>query len=261
MKPVMSAGTSQDQQIEELRARRMSFWKHLEELRQRLMRAVIGLVVASGAGLIFTNRMLEILLSPMGDHRPVALHPTESIVVYFRVALILGLVLAMPYILYQLLAYILPGLTRNEQHILLLSVVAIGIFFALGVAFAGGVMVPLAVGYLQGFLSDLVQPTYSVDGYVSFVTTVMLTSGIVFETPLVLALLARLGLVTSKKLAKGRRLALVAIAAIAAAVTPTPDAFNMLLVMAPLLVLYEVGIILARFAERARSRALAVAGV
>jgi sec-independent protein translocase protein TatC len=239
----------------------MAFWGHLEELRKRLMRAVIGLVVGTAISLIFTRQALSWLLIPLENARPVALHPTESIVIYFRVAIMLGLVLSMPYILYQIIAYIVPALERRERRILYTSVMGIGFFFALGVAFAGSVMVPLAVGYLEGFLSDIVEPTYSIDGYVSFVTTIMISSGVVFETPLVLALLARLGLVTSKKLAKGRRFALLGIAIIAAVITPTPDAFNMLLVMAPLTVLYEVGIVFAWFAGRARQKALVAAEV
>jgi len=256
----MSAKLSSSPSLADRRQRRMAFWQHLEDLRQRLLRVVIGLVAASGVGLIFADRVLRWLLLPMGNYRPVALHPTESIVVYFRVGVMLGLVLAMPYILYQLLAFVVPGLTWNERRILLTAVAAAGAFFALGVAFAGGVMAPLAITYLRGFMSDLVQPTYSIDDYVSFVTTLLISSGLVFETPLILALLARLGIVTARQLAKGRRFALVAIAMLAAAITPTPDAFNMLLVMAPLLVLYEVGIGLAWLAGRARQRALAAAG-
>jgi sec-independent protein translocase protein TatC len=252
------SSTSENREAHE---KRMRFWAHLEELRQRLMRVVIALVVGTGVSLFFVNQALLFLLSPMGDLRPVALHPTESIVVYFRVALLAGVVLSMPYILYQFLGFIVPGLTKDERRILLTSVFGIGFFFALGVVFAGGVMLPLAIGYLQNFMDELVQPTYSIEGYISFVTTVMFSSGMIFETPLLLALLARLGLVTSKQLSKGRRYALLAIAIIAAIITPTPDVFNMLLVMAPLLVLYELGIVLAWFAGRARQKSLAEIGV
>ncbi|MFC1936310.1 twin-arginine translocase subunit TatC [Chloroflexota bacterium] len=239
--------------------RQMNFWQHLEELRVRLRRAVIGVVIGTVIGAIFTNQMLEILLLPMGDVVPVALHPTESFVVYFRVALLGGVVVAMPYILFQILAFLVPGLTRGERSALFLSLLAISLFFALGVGFSGLVMVPLAVKYLSGFLSDVVQPTYSIDSYISFVTTLMFSTGLVFETPLLMALIARIGLITSKQLAQGRRYALLIIAVLAAVITPTPDAFNMMIVMAPLLVLYEVGIVLAWFSGRARAKALMAA--
>lgn len=257
--------TDQKQKQDELkkarRERQMQFWAHIEEFRTRLWRVIIGLLVTFSISLVFTEQTLQILLSYMSAVKPVALHPTESIVVYFRVAMLLGLVLVMPYLLYQLLAFFLPGLNRSERRVLLLSVFGLGFFFALGVAFATFVMIPLAVGYLQGFMSDLVQPTYSIDGYISFVTTIMFSAGIIFETPLLLALIARMGLVTAKQLSKGRRVALVSIAVLAAVVTPTPDAFNMLLVMAPLVVLYEVGIFLAWLAERARRKALTMEAV
>lgn len=256
----MTADTNEKRR-EDLRQRRMAFWSHLEELRKRLLRAVIGLIIAAGASLLITPQVMRLLLSPMGELRPVALHPTESFVVYFRVGMLLGLMFAMPYILFQLLAFIVPALTRGERRALYSGIVGISLFFALGVAFAAFVLVPLAVGYLKGFMDDLVQPTYSVSEYISFVTTLMLSCGIVFETPLALALAARLGFVTARQLAKGRRWALLAIAAVSAAITPTPDAFNMLLVMAPLLVLYEVGIGMAWLAERKRRRTLALAGV
>ncbi len=237
-------------------AQRMKFWEHVEEFRHRLFKVIIGLVIAFGISLAFTNRALDFLLSQMSSVQPIAIHPTETIVVYFRVAMILGFVLAMPYILYQVLGFFTPGMTRKERGILLSWVIGIGFFFAVGVAFAGMVMIPLAVTYLQGFMSDLVQQTYSIDGYISFVTTIMFSAGMIFQTPLLLALIARLGLVTTKQLSKSRRFALVGIAVLAALVTPTPDAFNMMLVMVPLLVLYELGIVLAWFAERARRKAL-----
>ena len=240
---------------------RMKFWEHVEEFRSRLLRVVIALVVAFGISLAFTNQALDFLLFQMSSVKPIALHPTETIVVYFRVAMILGFVLAMPYILYQVLGFFTPAMTRKERRILLSSVIGIGFFFALGIAFAGMVMIPLAVTYLQGFMSELVEQTYSIDGYISFVTTIMFSAGIIFETPLLLALIARLGLVTTKQLSKSRRYALVGIAILAALVTPTPDAFNMMLVMIPLLVLYELGIVLAWFAERARRKALIMEAV
>jgi sec-independent protein translocase protein TatC len=237
------------------RLRQMTFWSHVEELRKRLGRSVIGVLAGTAIGAVFAKQAMALFLSPIEHVQAVALHPTESFVVYFRVAILLGIVIAMPYLVYQFMAFFVPALKKNERRILFVSVVAIGAFFATGVVFAGFVMVPLAVGYLSGFLADVVEPTYSIDGYISFVTTIMLSTGLVFQTPLVLALAARLGLVTSKQLSKNRRYALLVIALLAAVITPTPDAFNMMIVMAPLLVLYELGIFLAWLAGKARARA------
>jgi len=257
----MTDEATREQLHEDRRLRRMSFWKHLDEFRRRLMRVVVVVVAGSFVGLIFTRQVIAFLLLPLGDITAVALHPTESIVSYFRVALMIGIVIGMPYLVYQLLAFIAPGLNRSERGILIRSVISIGIFFFIGVVFAGAVIIPLAVGYLSQFLDEMVVPTYSIEGYISFVTSIMISTGLVFETPLVMALLARLGLVTSKTLARRRRVALLGIAVLAAVITPTPDAFNMLLVMGPLLLLYELGIFFAWNAERARRKALAASSV
>ncbi|MBT3239526.1 MAG: twin-arginine translocase subunit TatC [Chloroflexi bacterium] len=246
---------------EKRRLRMMSFWKHLEEFRKTLTRIVIGVVIGTVIAVFFTNDALGLIIQPLDGIKPVALHPTESFVVYFRVALILGVVVSMPWIVLQLFAYFIPAMTKSERRIMIASVFAIGVFFALGVAFSAMVMVPLAVGYLSKFNAELVQHTYSIDSYTSFVVAMMFSVGLVFETPLVLALLARLGVVTSRVLAKSRRYAMLIFAILAAVITPTPDAFNMLITMAPLLVLYELGIILAWFAGRARKKALATAGI
>lgn len=135
---------------------------------------------------------------------------------------------------------------------MLLLIPAASVSFAVGVLFAALVLLPLAVRYLQGFLSDVVAQTWSLSSYISFVTTFLLAMGIVFETPLVVYFLARVGIVTPAFLAHYRRYAIVLLAVIAAIITPTPDPFNMMLVMVPLLFLYELGVLLARVAVRRR---------
>jgi len=149
-------------------------------------------------------------------------------------------------------AFVVPGLTPKERRYLYTIVPAAALLFALGVAFSSLVMLPFTLSYLQSFLSDLIEPNYSIDFYISFVTNFVLYVGLSFETPLVIAGLARLGVVSPAGLRKGRRYAIVIVAIVAAVITPTPDPFNMTLVMLPLLLLYEVGILLARFTYRPR---------
>ncbi len=224
----------------------MTILEHLAELRTRLVRATIALVVTTLISVFFTPKLLEFLTRPMGDRHPVALHPTETIIIYFKVALISGLVLAMPVIVYELLMFAMPGLTPKEKKFVLVIVPAASVLYALGVAFAGLVMLPFAIKYLQGFLSSVITPTYSIDKYISFVTTILFWTGVIFETPLIMAFLARMGVISPKQLSGGRRYAIVLIAIIAAVITPTPDPVNMSIVMVPLILLYEFGIILAR---------------
>lgn len=234
----------------------LTILEHLEELRSRLIKAGLALIAGTVLSLAFTRYLLEILIRPMGGKTPVALRPTESILIYFKIALVAGVVIAMPVILYQLVAFIVPGLTRKERRFLYVLLPAGTFLYAVGVAFAGLIMLPVAVRYLQGFLADLIAPTYSIDYYISFVTTLLFWTGVVFETPLVIAFLARLGVVTPQFLSRNRKYAIILIAILAAVITPTPDPFNMSIVMVPLLVLYEVGVLLARLTYRPRTPAL-----
>ncbi|NLE75138.1 MAG: twin-arginine translocase subunit TatC [Chloroflexi bacterium] len=231
----------------------LTIMEHLEELRSRIVKAGIALIVCTMLSLTFTRYLLELLIQPMGDRSPVALRPTETIIIYFKIALISGLVFAMPFILYQMARFVMPGLTGKERRYLFVLVPAGTLLFATGVAFAGLVTLPFAIKYLQGFLADLVAPTYSIDYYISFVTTILFWIGLVFEMPLIIAFLARLGIVSPKFLSKNRKFALLIIAVLAAMITPTPDPFNMTLVMLPLFGLYEVGVLLARLTYQPRT--------
>ncbi len=239
-------------EVEQVDENRQTVWEHLAELRTRLIRAGIALLVGILVGLVFTRPFLELLVSPLGENRPQSLRPAENIMVYFKVDIILGLVIAMPVIIYQIFAFVRPGLTAKERRYLYIVSAAAAGLFGLGVAFASFVMLPFTLGYLQTFLSDLIEPSYSIDYYISFVTHFVFYVGLSFETPLIIAALARLGIVNPTQLRKGRRYAIVIIAIVAAIITPTPDPFNMTLVMLPLLVLYELGIFLARFTYRPR---------
>jgi len=226
----------------------MTLLEHLEELRDCLVKAAIALGVATLVGLIFTRRALELLLAPTGGNQPIALHPTENIVIYFKVALILGLVLAMPVIIYEFIRFVAPGLTPQEKRYLYILIPGATVSFATGVAFAGLVMLPFSIRYLQGFMSDLIKPSYSIGRYISFVTSLLLWVGLSFESPLLIFFLAKLGVIKVQTLTRNRKYAILIVAIIAAVITPTPDPFNMLIVMAPLILLYEIGVLLARLA-------------
>jgi sec-independent protein translocase protein TatC len=230
----------------------MSIIEHLEELRERLIKSMAAIVVATFISLAFTRQFLKILIAPMGGAKPQILHPTEGIVMYFKVALIGGLILAMPVIVYQTARFVVPGLTDAERRYLIILIPGATFLFAAGVAFASFVMLPFALPFLQSFGSEFATPGYTLDYYISFVTTFVFWIGIIFETPLVIAFLARLGIVSPTQLARFRKYSIVVNAIIAAVVTPTPDPFNMLLVMAPLLILYEFGVLLARLVYRPR---------
>jgi len=226
----------------------MTVVEHLEELRERLLKSAIALAGTTLLSLLFASRFLKMLIAPAGDIKPIFLRPTEGLILYMRVAFVSGVALAMPVILYQAIRFILPGLKADERRHLYILLPGATLLFLLGVAFAYFAMLPFALRYLLKFGSDIAEAKWAVGEYVSFVTNLMFWMGVVFETPLLVFFLAKLGIVTPKMLSRSRKYAVLATAVLAAVITPTPDPFNMLLLMAPLLLLYEFGILLARLA-------------
>ncbi len=228
----------------------MGILQHIEELRQRLIRAIIALVVGIAVGTFLTPLTLETLTKPTKELgiELQALRPTESTAVFFKVSIVIGVVIAMPIIVYQLFLFAAPGLDSREKRYVLIGAPLAALSFAAGVVFAAYVLLPAALPFLTGFLSSIVKNQYSVDYYISFVSNIMVWAGLVFETPLVMYFLAKLGVVDHQGFAKARRLVVIGAAAGAAIITPTTDPFNMMLVMVPFMLLYEFGILLARFA-------------
>ncbi len=231
------------------RDREMTIIEHLEELRERLIKALLALAATTVLSLTFASRFLQFLIAPSGI-KPVFLRPTEMLLTHFRVALLSGVALAMPVIVYQAVRFVWPGLRGNERTHLAVIVPGATISFVLGVAFTYSVLLPYALRYLLSFGGDLVEAKWAIAEYVTFVTTLLFWAGVIFETPLTLFFLARLRIITPQFLSQNRRYAILIIAVIAAVITPTPDPFNMGLVMVPLLFMYEVGILLAKLAYR-----------
>ena len=231
----------------------MSLLEHLIELKDHLVRIAIALVVCSAGTFVLAKKILEWLLLPMnayeGQYSIIATRPTTTIGLFMKISLFSGGIVAMPYIVYQLLHFIIPGLTGREKRALIWIIPGATIFFLTGAAFAYFVMVPAAIPFLLGFWSDLIEQNWMVDEYIPFVTGLVIRVGVSFETPLIMAFLSRLGVVTAKQLLSVWKFAVVGIAILAAFITPTPDPFNMGLVMAPLTSLYFFGILLARIAQ------------
>lgn len=228
--------------------RQFTIIEHLEELRGRLMKSAIALTVTTLFSFIFAKQFLQLLVAPMGETPPVSSSPTTTIVVFTKVALISGVALAMPVLVYQLISFIVPGLKPQEKRYLYFVVPGATISFVAGLAFAYFVMLPTAIPFLKGFLSDLIHPNWFIDKYISFITSLLFWVGLSFETPLLIFFLAKLGIVTPAVLSRNRKYAILVIAVLAAIITPTPDPFNMILVMGPLILLYEIGILLAKLA-------------
>lgn len=227
----------------------MTFLSHLNELRVRFTRAAIALVIGTAISFPLARPVLQYLQLPYGE-RFQALDPTATVVSYFRVAVLMGAIMAIPIITYQLLMFILPGLTTKEKRRILAALPAITLLFLIGAIFSWLVLIPPALDFLQNFQSDIFRAEWTADGYLGFVTALVFWMGVAFETPLVFFVLSLLGLVTAKVLLKNWRVAIVGSGIAAAFITPTIDPVNMFLVMGPLMVLYAISIILVLIGRR-----------
>jgi sec-independent protein translocase protein TatC len=199
------------------------------------------------------RRILDFLTEPVGGIQTLrAIEVTESIGAFMRVSLLSGLALAIPYILFEIFLFINPALRSNERKMVIVLLPVGTLLFVGGLAFAYFVMLPAALPFLLNFMG--IQAELRPSSYIQFVTSVMFWLGVAFEFPLIIYLLAVVGVVNSRMLWGAWRIAIVAIAVLSAAITPTIDPVNMGLVMAPMTVLYFLSIGLAAIAERGRQR-------
>lgn len=227
---------------------RMPLLAHLRELRTRLIYSVGAVVAGLLLSSVFASRAMEGLTALCRRCDFIVTRPTESFTSYFRTALVLGLVVATPVVIYQAAAFVLPALHRNERRYLYLMVPGAAALFALGMAFAYWIVLPRSIDFLAGFLFGLARPAWSLGNYIAFVTNLMFVIGLAFQTPVVVFVLTKVGLLSVDRMKRYRRHAVLVIAVAAAVLTPTPDPFTMFFVMLPMMVLYELGILLARFA-------------
>ncbi len=228
----------------------MTLLDHLRELRDRLFKAVIALCIGAAVGLAFSERIIQILLEPYGQDQLLVISPTSSLTNVFTVSLTVGAILALPFILYQLLAFIFPGLLPKEKKWILLGLPFGFVLFVLGASFAFFVMLPAAVAFLTGIFPTVFKYDLTPDEYIPFVAGVMFWMGVAFEMPLIIFILAKANVISASVLQKHWRWAVVIIAVIAALITPTPDPINMSIVMVPLLLLYVFSILMAKLARR-----------
>ncbi len=221
--------------------KQLSLVGHLEELRYRLLVSLITVGVCFAALYPFSETLLTLVHVPIQNEQLYMLSPAEAFVVHLKLAIFGAIVVSVPMLLYQLWAFVAPGLYANEkQYALPFVLVATG-FFMLGGLFAYFVMLPVALKFLIGFGGSLIQPMISVTNYVSFVTTMMLVFGAVFELPVILVFLAKMGVVTPAYLRAFRKYAIVGAFIIGAVLTP-PDVVSQVMLAGPLLVLYELSI-------------------
>jgi len=227
--------------------------EHLGALRKHLTRMLIALVIGIAICATFTTNIIDFLSKPIGGINTLqAIDVTESVGVFMRVALFAGFALALPYIAFELWLFAAPGLHARARQMGLVGIPLTLIFFMGGILFSYYLLLPTALPFLLTFMGIHTIPRVS--SYVNFVTSLLFWIGIAFEFPLVIYVLSLMGFVKPAFLAKQWRIAVVLIAILAAAITPTVDPVNMALVMAPMILLYFLSIGLSQMAVLGRRR-------
>lgn len=241
-----------------MRDHELTLAQHLSELRRRVLFSLAALLISSAVSFVFFRQLIELLVRPARDLNGVSegqlifTEVTEMLTISVKVSLVAGFVLAFPVILYQVIMFATPGLTDKERRYLIAFLPGALLTFAAGVAFAYFVLTPPALHFLITFGDDVATPLIRVSNIVNLMLRLLFWMGVAFETPLVMYLLAQLGTATARTFSRFRRYWVVIAFILAAIITPTFDPLNQALVAVPLLVLYEVGILLARLSGRGR---------
>jgi sec-independent protein translocase protein TatC len=230
----------------------MSLMDHLEELRRRVLRSLLALLIAAAGCLVVARQLVRLLEVPAVGMRFLQLAPGEFLFVTIKVAGYSGLTIALPYILYELLAFVLPGLTRRERRLVAPAVAASAVLFLAGLAFAWWALVPAALRFLVSYGADVVEPIWSIERYLDFVLLLMLATGLAFQLPVLQLLLGALGLIRADTMLSAWRWVVLGAALAGAVLTPSTDPVTMLLLTGAITALFLIGVGLVALTERLR---------
>src|SRR6266567_4181276 len=228
-----------------------TFISHLVELRSRLLKSIIAIVVALVCLFPWAKEIYAVLAAPLLKALPVgatmiATDVTGTFLVPLKVTLMAAFLIALPYVLYQMWAFVAPGLYHHEKRLALPVIISSVVFFALGMSFAYFAVFPIAFGFFANYAPAGVQMMTDIDKYLSFVLTMFIAFGITFEVPVVVIVLVRLGVVSLEKLRAIRGYVIVGAFVVGAIFTP-PDVLSQVMLAVPLWLLYELGLLVARF--------------
>jgi len=235
----------------------MSFLEHLDELRKRIIYSVIGILIGCiliGLKIDFVIENIFLRPALQSGLKLQNLQPFGQPFLYFKVITIGGIILALPFVLYQIWKFVAPGLYPNEKKWVRLITFFTALCFFCGVAFAYFAMIPVMLNFSAQFGTEFIENKFDINYYFGFVSMMVLIMGLVFEMPMVSFILSRFGILTSKFLRKYRRHSIILILILAAVLTPTPDPINQLIFAIPLFVLFEVSILITALTERRRNK-------
>jgi sec-independent protein translocase protein TatC len=230
-----------------------TIWAHLNELRKRLVICLIAVAAGTIISFAFADQLFQLLVWPAKGIHLIFIEVTEMLGTYMQVCLVAGIILAMPVLVYQLIAFVAPALTPKEKKYVWIALPFIILMFAAGVAFSYFVLLPPAIQFLISFGADIATPQIRIGNYVSLIGRLLLATGVIFELPVITTFLARLGVISSKWMGHQRKWAIVMAFILGAVITPTWDPVNQTFVALPLIVLYEMSIWLAKLVEKRRT--------
>ena len=232
---------------------------HLVELRTRLIRSALFVFVASALCYGYSEELFNIIRAPIEPYLQggglVFTAPMDKFMAHIKIAILGGVVLSCPFWIYQVWKFVAPGLYSKEKNLTLGFILSGTFLFLLGVCFSYFVAFPLAFDFLMNFGGSVDKPMITIDAYLSFMTTTTLMFGVAFELPMVIIVLGMLGIVSQKFLREKRRYAVVILSVVAAILSP-PDVMSMVLMMIPMLILYEVGVFAVGFFEKKRAESI-----
>jgi len=228
----------------------MSLFDHLEELRRRIFSALIAIVVSVAGCFLGVKPIVKMLEIPAGDVKFLQLAPGEYFFVSLKVAGYSGLLLASPFILYQIIQFVLPGLTRRERRLISPVVLGSSVLFFIGLAFAYLALVPAALNFFINYGADVVEQLWSIDKYFEFVLLLMFSTGLAFQIPIIQLLLGTLGIVSSEQMLSGWRGVILGATVLGAVLTPSTDPLTQSLLAGAVLGLYFGGIGLVKLSGK-----------
>ncbi len=230
----------------------MPFLNHLEELRWRLLKSFLAIVVTAIAAFYYSEQIMQFIIAPLGDRKLYFTEVTGSFYAFLKLSILTGILAASPVVFYQIWAFVSPGLYSKEKLQILPLVFVSTLLFLVGAGFCYYTVLPYSLKFLIGFSGDLLSPLITVGSYISFAGMLMLAFGICFQLPLAAYFLGRIGIISSMMLRKGRRYAVILILIFAAILTPSPDIATQLMLAVPLYLLYEISIVIVRYTGKNR---------
>ncbi|VBB04950.1 sec-independent periplasmic protein translocase tatc [Lucifera butyrica] len=226
----------------------MSLVDHLQELRRRIIICLIAVTLTSTVSYFCAENLVKIIAAPAG--KLYFINPAEVFFTYLKVSFFTGFLAALPVVLYQLWAFVVPALTKTERSLSFLLTPSSVVLFFVGILFSYFFVLPAGIRFFLSFATESLQPMFSLGEYLSFVISFLLPFGFIFELPLFILVLAKMGIINSAFLSRKRKVVLVLAFVVGAFISPTPDVFSQTMIAVPMILLYEISILMVKYLLR-----------